>query len=155
MILLRKHGGRSKLAAIQAAQKLGPVIVVDSDERNPLENVPYLRVPSMKVVTIMDALDHSGIRPTACLTYVDPFIPIAAELAARLGVLGLSPEKARMLKDKIRMSEQLRSKGILKPRFHIVESEDDIEQAIQIIGFPSVIKPIAGAYGLGVRLVSS
>src|SRR5262249_34773742 len=155
MILLLKHGGPSKWAAIQAAQKLGPVLVVDSDGNVPLENVPYLQVRSMNVMAILDALDRAAVRATACLTYVDPFTPIAADLAKRLGVFGLSPEAAKMLKDKIRVRERLRSSGVRKPRFHTVASRDDIEQAVQIVGFPSVIKPAGGAYGVGVRLVSS
>jgi biotin carboxylase len=134
---------------------LDQVVVVDNDRDLPASGVAYLPVPEMTVEAVLGALSRSGMCPTACFTYVDPATAVAAETASRLGLPGLAPSTAVVLKNKAQFRDRLRQLGIDSPQYHKVESEEDLENAARAVGFPCVLKPTFAAYGLGVRRIDS
>jgi hypothetical protein len=154
-ILLIKHGGPGKIRAILALQRLGEVWVADDDPGLPVPDLTLVRVPEVTAPAILNEVRGRGLVFDGVLTYLDPVVTVTARVAASLGSPGLDPGVADLLKDKLAMRQQLRAKGLPCPVFHAINAEADLGPAAEAVGFPSVLKPIGGAYSLGVRRVDS
>ena len=155
MILLVKHGGSSKAPALRVAQRLDEVAVVDDDPDRPVNGIRYLATPVLTADSVLETVAHSRLHPRACFTYVDPATPVAASVAAGLGLPGLPPDRAALLKDKLLLRDLLKSAGILTPRYRAISGETDLDSASHEVGFPCILKPAAAAYTLGVRRIDS
>ncbi|MDX1605997.1 MAG: ATP-grasp domain-containing protein [Candidatus Competibacterales bacterium] len=75
----------------------------------------------------------------------EPGIMLAAELRQALGVPGLSIEQAHRFRDKEAMKLALDEAGIRTPRHVAADSIAAVWEAVERIGFPVILKPIAGA----------
>jgi len=69
----------------------------------------------------------------------------AARLRDELGVPGMSYETVMRFRDKERMKERLREKGLRVPYSFRVRNRKETLEAAKTIGYPLIIKPIAGA----------
>ena len=75
----------------------------------------------------------------------EPGVMLAAELRQQLGVPGLTVAQAHRFRDKEAMKAALDQAGIRTPRHVAVDSIAACWDAAEEIGFPVIIKPIAGA----------
>ncbi|MEJ2604048.1 MAG: ATP-grasp domain-containing protein [Gammaproteobacteria bacterium] len=75
----------------------------------------------------------------------EPGIMLAAELRRHFGVPGLTVEQAHRFRDKEAMKQALDAAGIRTPRHAAVDSIADCWEAAESIGFPIILKPLAGA----------
>lgn len=75
----------------------------------------------------------------------EPGIMLAAELRDHFSVPGLSIEQANRYRDKEAMKVALDAAGIRTPKHRAVHNAADCWDAAQEIGFPVIVKPIAGA----------
>ncbi len=75
----------------------------------------------------------------------EPGIMLAAELREHFGVEGLGIEAARRFRDKEAMKQALDDAGIRTPHHEAVTSIAGCWEAAERIGFPLILKPIAGA----------
>ena len=75
----------------------------------------------------------------------EPGIMLAAELRRHFGVDGLSVEQAHKFRDKEAMKVALDAAGIRTPRHVAADSVAACWEAARQIGFPVILKPIAGA----------
>jgi hypothetical protein len=75
----------------------------------------------------------------------EPGMLLAAELREGLGVGGLSVAQTVPFRDKERMKQVLDAAGIRTPRHVACRTIAQCEEAAERIGFPIIIKPIAGA----------
>lgn len=75
----------------------------------------------------------------------EPGIMLAAELRQHCGVPGLSVEQAHRFRDKEAMKIALDAAGIRTPKHVAVDSVAGCWEAAEAIGFPLILKPIAGA----------
>ena len=75
----------------------------------------------------------------------EPGILLAAELREHFGVPGMSVEHANLYRDKEAMKEALDEAGIRTPLHRAVDSIARCWEAAESIGFPLILKPIAGA----------
>ena len=75
----------------------------------------------------------------------EPGIMLAAELRRHFGVAGLSVEQAHRFRDKEAMKVALDDAGIRTPRHIAADSVAACWEAAEQIGFPIILKPIAGA----------
>ena len=75
----------------------------------------------------------------------EPGIMLAAELRQHFGVDGLSIEQANRFRDKEAMKVALDEAGIRTPKHVAVTSIAACWEAAESIGFPLILKPIAGA----------
>ncbi|MFK7888232.1 MAG: acetyl-CoA carboxylase biotin carboxylase subunit family protein [Gammaproteobacteria bacterium] len=108
----------------------------------------YIQVPSLWDVEAVRNRLHEELRGHSidrieCLW--EPGIMLAAELRAHFGVDGLSIEQAHRFRDKEAMKQALDAAGIRTPRHRAVDNAQDCWDAAQEIGFPVILKPIAGA----------
>jgi hypothetical protein len=75
----------------------------------------------------------------------EPGIMLAAELRRHFGLPGLTVEQAHRFRDKEAMKQALDTAGIRTPRHVAVDSIAGCWEAAEEIGFPIILKPIAGA----------
>lgn len=75
----------------------------------------------------------------------EPGIMLAAELRQHFGIDGLSIDKAHRFRDKEAMKDALDKAGIRTPRHVAADSAAAVWEAAEEIGFPLILKPIAGA----------
>jgi biotin carboxylase len=68
-----------------------------------------------------------------------------AEARAQLGIAGMSVEVAKNFRDKARMKDVLRAASLPCARHKQVNSDDDAWAFADEVGYPMVIKPLAGA----------
>jgi biotin carboxylase len=75
----------------------------------------------------------------------EPGMVLAAELREALGVPGMSVAQTLPFRDKEKMKQALDAAGIRTPRHVACRTEAECREAVARIGFPVIIKPIAGA----------
>jgi len=110
--------------------------------------VDYLAVP--RVLDEGDVMNRvsdwlRGMNVDRVLTNWEPLVMLAARLRERWGVPGMSVDTARGFRDKELMKERLRSAGVRVPRSRRVRTAAEARAAAEEIGYPLVLKPIAGA----------
>ena len=75
----------------------------------------------------------------------EPFMTLAAKLRHALGIAGMSLEQTILFRDKELMKQALDKAGVRTPYHVSSTSIDGVRQAVDKIGYPVCIKPIAGA----------
>lgn len=75
----------------------------------------------------------------------EPLTLPAAHIRARLGIPGMSPETVIGFRDKAIMKERVAAAGLRVPYAFRCKTNKEIEEAVEKIGYPLIIKPIAGA----------
>lgn len=75
----------------------------------------------------------------------EPGVVLAAKLRQRLGLPGLTVEQAVRFRDKETMKQTLDAAGIRTPHHYRASTKDEVRDAAERIGFPVIVKPIAGA----------
>ncbi len=108
----------------------------------------YLQVRSLwdeqaVVGEVRTFLRGRGVDRVECLW--EPGMGVAARLRQALGVPGLNPEQTVAFRDKQRMKEVLDAAGIRTPHHYRARNEAEVRAALEKIGYPAIIKPIAGA----------
>jgi biotin carboxylase len=75
----------------------------------------------------------------------EPLVILAARLREKYGMPGMSVDAVRGFRDKQLMKERVRAAGLRVPRSRRVRTEAETRAAVEEIGYPLVLKPIAGA----------
>ncbi len=75
----------------------------------------------------------------------EPGMILAAKLREALGAPGLSVEESIPFRDKETMKQVLDQHGLRTPRHGRASTEHEVREAAERIGYPLIIKPIAGA----------
>ncbi len=75
----------------------------------------------------------------------EPYMMLAAGLRESLGVPGMTRAQTLPFRDKEAMKQRLDAAGIRTPRHRRATDEAGIRAAIEQIGYPAIVKPIAGA----------
>lgn len=92
----------------------------------------------------------------AVLTVNEYLTELAAQLCTELGVPGNDPGRAHAARDKAAMAEAFAAAGVHAPYTVLVRDDAELRAALADprVGFPCVIKPVAGAGSAGVTVVS-
>ena len=104
----------------------------------------------------VDSLSAANVAGLAA--FRDGQLVVAAELARRLSLPGMSPEAATAVTNKLLQRQVLAAAGVAQPGFWDLAGGLDaelLENTANAISYPAVIKPVAGAGSQGVLLVSS
>ncbi len=75
----------------------------------------------------------------------EPFVELAADLREVFDVPGMSLDVARGFRDKELMKQRVEAAGLRVPHHTRANSADEIRVAAERIGYPVIVKPIAGA----------
>jgi biotin carboxylase len=108
----------------------------------------YLQVP--RIMDDDDVMERTtqwlrGKSIERVLCNWEPLVIMAAQLRERWGLPGMSSDVVRAFRDKQLMKEKVARAGLRVPRSRRVTSVKEIAAAAEEIGFPLVLKPIAGA----------
>ncbi|MGH9117616.1 MAG: ATP-grasp domain-containing protein [Acidimicrobiales bacterium] len=98
------------------------------------------------VATVLGALRGTNVDLVESLW--EPTMLLAARLRQAIGTPGLTVEQTIPFRDKGRMKEVLDAAGIRTPRSERTRTAAGCRQAAERIGYPIIIKPIAGAGSL-------
>jgi len=93
--------------------------------------------------TVRDLARQVRIDRVECLW--EPYMILAARLREELDLPGLTVAQTIPFRDKERMKQLLDAAGLRTPRHHATETVAGIWAAAERIGFPVIVKPIAGA----------
>lgn len=75
----------------------------------------------------------------------EPGMLLAARIREALGVEGMTVEETVPFRDKDKMKQVLSAAGVRTPRHALAKTADECRDAAARIGFPLILKPIAGA----------
>lgn len=108
----------------------------------------YVRTPSLQdedavVRTVVEWAKGKHIDRVICLW--EPGVLLAARLREELGTSGMTVEECRPFRDKDLMKEKVAAAGIRTPKHKSAKTAQGVRAAVKKIGYPVIIKPIAGA----------
>jgi biotin carboxylase len=93
--------------------------------------------------TVRDLAAKVRIDRVECLW--EPYMMLAARLREELGLPGLTMEQTAPFRDKELMKEHLDAAGLRTPGHEAAQTVAGVWGAAERIGFPVIVKPIAGA----------
>lgn len=105
----------------------------------------YLQLPLHDGQAVLQAVRNTGIRFDRVECLWEPFVELAAWLREQLGVPGMSLDTARAFRDKELMKQRVEAAGLRVPHHSRARARDEVWAAAERIGFPVILKPIAGA----------
>ncbi|MFI6359406.1 ATP-grasp domain-containing protein [Streptomyces sp. NPDC050743] len=91
----------------------------------------------------------------AVLTVNEYLTELAALVCAELGLPGNNPARAHAARDKAAMAQALAAAGVRTPYTRLARDAGELQAALDEVGFPCVIKPVAGAGSSGVTVAAS
>ena len=108
----------------------------------------YVRVPSLQdedecVRVVMQWARGKQIDRVICLW--EPGVLLAARLREELKAPGMTVEECLPFRDKDIMKEKVAKAGIRTPKHKAAKTAQGVRAAVKKIGYPAIIKPIAGA----------
>lgn len=108
----------------------------------------YVQVPSLAdtdavVRRVREVAEHVRISRVECLW--EPYLVLAAEIREALSVPGMSVQQTLPYRDKELMKRVLDAAGIRTPHHYSAATAAQVADAARTIGFPVIVKPIAGA----------
>jgi biotin carboxylase len=118
----------------------------DADLRRYLAD--YLQVPSIMDEEDVIARVHAWLRGREIdrvLANWEPLVIVAARLRERFGLPGMSVDTVRGFRDKQLMKERVAAAGLRVPRAQRVRTIQEAWAAVELTGFPAILKPISGA----------
>ncbi len=108
----------------------------------------YLQVPGILNETDLIPRVHAWLRGREVdrvLANWEVLVMTAAKLRERFGVPGMTVDQVRGFRDKQVMKERVVAAGLRAPRSYRVRTVAEAEAAAEEVGFPLILKPIAGA----------
>lgn len=108
----------------------------------------YVRVPSLQdedgvVKAVKQWASGKKIDRVICLW--EPGVLLAARLREELGTPGMTVDECTPFRDKDLMKEKVAKAGIRTPKHKAAKTAQGVRAAVKKIGYPAIIKPIAGA----------
>lgn len=110
----------------------------------------YLQVRSIfdedaVIREVVNEAKSKGVKFDRIESLWEPTMFLAARLREALGVPGLNFEQTNLFRDKEAMKVALDKAGVRTPKHFRCSTEAEVADAAKKIGFPIIIKPIAGA----------
>jgi hypothetical protein len=95
------------------------------------------------IADVQDLARRERLDRVECLW--EPGVLLAAQIREALSIGGMGVGQATTFRDKERMKQILDNAGIVTPRHAQAESDAQALEAAERIGFPLIVKPVAGA----------
>ncbi|MEA2638430.1 MAG: hypothetical protein QOE18_1487, partial [Chloroflexota bacterium] len=108
----------------------------------------YWQVPSFahEDAILREVAERAGDRQIDHVASLwEPTMVLAARIREMLGIDGMTVEQTIPFRDKERMKQVLDAAGIRTPHHYRSDSAAGVRDAAERIGFPIIVKPIAGA----------
>jgi formate-dependent phosphoribosylglycinamide formyltransferase (GAR transformylase) len=116
-----------------------------AEARQALAHYEHLSLADERaVLTALHGLSrHVRIDQVECLW--EPYMMLAAHIREAFGLPGMTAEQTVPFRDKERMKQVLDAAGIRTPRHSSTTTVAGAWEAAEVIGYPLIVKPIAGA----------
>jgi hypothetical protein len=85
----------------------------------------------------------------------EPGVILAARLREALGVPGMGVAQAETFRDKDLMKQAVAEAGVRVPKHQRATTNDEVRAAVEAVGYPAIVKPIAGAGSMDTFRVDS
>ena len=108
----------------------------------------YLQVPSLREeMAVVGALTKfmGGRRVDRVVALWEPAVVLAARIREALGVAGIDLEMAHRFRDKDIMKQVIGGGGLRTARHARAGTAAEVRAAVELVGYPAIIKPIDGA----------
>jgi biotin carboxylase len=136
--------GRHQRRAIEQARARGlRVAAVDRNGDAPglasadiAEVVDFTSVDEIVDVALREGVD--GVLTVSA----DRAVPVVAAVAEKLALPGIGTQTARLLTHKRAMRDALEASGLPQPPHASLRSHADIDDALAVVSFPAVLKPV-------------
>lgn len=118
----------------------------------------YLRVPSLQDdMGVVGALAKwmTGKSPQRVIALWEPAVVLAARIREALNIPGQDIEQAIRFRDKDVMKQAVRAKGIRCARSARANTAAEVRKAVELTGYPAIIKPLDGAGSMDTFRVDS
>ncbi len=150
--------GRPKRAHIAPALAAGLHVVAlvkprgkrsgndDRDEDGVASESIAVDLDNVDTVLAMVAAYHTQSPFGACFTRFESLVPLAARIAAELGLRGPGVVASALTRDKLRMREAFAAAGVPQPRFAGISTAAELARAADSLGLPLIVKPLTGAH---------
>jgi hypothetical protein len=118
----------------------------------------YLRVPSLQDdMGVVGALAKwmTGKSPQRVIALWEPAVVLAARIREALNIPGQDIEQAIRFRDKDIMKQAVRAKGIRCARSARANTVAEVWKAVELTGFPAIVKPLDGAGSMDTFRVNS
>ena len=106
------------------------------------------------VLELADIL-HQHMSIDAVIPGFEYFVPIASKVSTLLKVPGIDCKHVLNLRRKDLMRTALNKAGLNNPRYYLLTTLEDVNEAIDYIGFPAICKPIDAAGSVHVKKVEN
>lgn len=142
----RAHG--TSFEAIKAAKELGchTVLITDRPRFELHEADELIRVQDLtekeEILNHLKALEDKGNCIAACLSFIDPYVSIAARISEELGLGDFSSGALALAENKAAVRNKL--KGLdSSPFFSVIKGGGDIREGVRphAENFPLILKP--------------
>jgi formate-dependent phosphoribosylglycinamide formyltransferase (GAR transformylase) len=107
--------------------------------------VPDLWNEGAVVGQVLSEAARAGVRIDRVECLWEPAMLLAARLREALGCPGLTVSETVPFRDKERMKQALDAAGVRTPWHRRCRTKDEVRAAAAEVGFPVIVKPIAGA----------
>lgn len=108
----------------------------------------YLQVPSLREeMAVVGALTKfmGGRTVDRVVALWEPAVVLAARIREALGVAGIDLEMAHRFRDKDIMKQVIGAAGLRTARHARAGTAAEVRTAVELVGYPAIIKPIDGA----------
>lgn len=117
--------------------------------------VEYRQASLFDTKAVMEAVRSWNVRFDRVECLWEPFQELAAQLREMVGAEGMSVDVVRGFRDKELMKQRVEAAGLRVPYHFRARSEAEVRAAAERIGYPLIIKPIAGAGSADTHRVDS
>jgi len=151
-ILILNSGSLKKRFIFQRLKKLGLTLVCLNLEKN--WAAPYvdhwILTDTYNHTDSLEELrsfisDHPKITIEGAITFWENDIPLLAKICNEYKWIGNTFETAILTRDKYKMQEAFLKAGLPAIPGKLIRKKEDLEMAMEEIGFPGILKPVSGS----------
>lgn len=141
---------------VLAANRLALDVVIGSDGALPLGGNPVVHVDPANLGASVDRLLATVGKVDAVVAVDADMLPLAARMAAALGLAHNAPDAVAAAADKTSQRRRWAEAGLSQPGFYVVAADADgrhMREAAASLGFPCIAKPVSLSASRGVLRV--
>lgn len=152
LLLIGATTGYQTRAFAEAAERLGFDLVLATDRCHVLDDPWGDHALALRFEDPDGAAGviAAGTRVDGIVAVGDRSAYIASLAAERMGIRYSAPDAVRACRDKFLARERFRDAGLLTPRFHRIELDEDPHPAAETAQYPCVLKPLGLSASRGV-----
>lgn len=151
-ILFLNSGGKKKRFTLEAAKRFGCTIVLVSPENDAPKKLVdhYIQVDNYNHNEVIERIqafldENSDVYLDGAITFWEDDVPLLGRVCEHFGLVGNNFQTSINTRNKYEMRKRFKETGLGSPEYHLIQSKDDLEDAIDWIGFPAVMKPVWGS----------